>query len=181
MIDQSKIERLTLELLTELGEDVQRSGLLETPERVARAWVELTKGLHEEPPDLKLFEADNNEMVIVRDIAFSSMCEHHLLPYMGVAHVGYIPVKQVVGLSKIPRTIVHFAAKPTIQESLVKEVADYLFQKLNPAGLIVVMEAEHLCMQIRGAKQPNSRMVSSAIRGDIDKAEFLALLRNGRG
>jgi len=167
-------------ILETVGDNPDREGLVETPARWARAMMEVTRGLREDAPPLKVFESDNNEMIVQKDIWFYSMCEHHLVPFFGVAHVGYIANGKVVGLSKIARTVEFFAARPQIQEELTSQIADRLYDALNPMGLIVVMEAEHLCMAMRGIKKPGVKAMTSAIRGGIDKPEFFSILKNGR-
>jgi len=167
-------------LLQQLGEDPEREGLKETPARVARMWKELVR--HDEPPELTTFPADRDgvhcdEMVLLTDIQFNSLCEHHLLPFIGTAHVGYIPGKKVIGLSKIPRVVRHFAHRLQIQERLTVQIVDHLFKELEPLGVCVVMTAEHLCMSIRGVEDPHSNTTTHAIRGNIDKNEFLQLVQ----
>ena len=174
-----ELTRIGKELLVCCGEDTDREGVLETPERFGRAWLEMTRGLREEPPVLKMFKSDNHEMVIEKGIWFYSVCEHHLVPFFGYAHVGYIPNGLVVGLSKIARSVEYFGMKPQIQEEMTSQVADYLFDNLKAEGMIVVLEAEHLCMAMRGVKKPGTKAISSAIRGEIDKSEFFMILRNG--
>ena len=168
-IDQARIEAAIRELLIGIGEDPDREGLLETPNRVARACAEVFGGLHEEPSEhlLKQFrEAENEEMIIVKDIPFSSMCEHHLLPFTGKAHVAYIPKKgRITGLSKIARCVEGFARRPQVQERLTRQVADAMVESLDPRGVLVVIEAEHSCMTLRGIKKPGSVTVTSAVRG----------------
>ena len=168
-IDQARIEAAIRELLIGIGEDPDREGLLETPNRVARACVEVFGGLHEEPSEhlLKQFrEAENEEMIIVKDIPFSSMCEHHLLPFTGKAHVAYIPKRgRITGLSKIARCVEGFARRPQVQERLTRQVADAMVESLDPRGVLVVIEAEHSCMTLRGIKKPGSVTVTSAVRG----------------
>ena len=168
-IDMPRIEAAIRELLIGIGEDPDREGLLETPNRVARACAEVFGGLHEDPSThlLKQFhEAENEEMIIVKDIPFSSMCEHHLLPFTGKAHVAYIPKKgRITGLSKIARCVEGFARRPQVQERLTRQVADAVVEALEPRGVLVVIEAEHSCMTLRGIKKPGSVTVTSAVRG----------------
>ena len=173
-----RIEEAVKIILEEIGEDVSREGLIETPKRVAKMFLEVCSSLKEEPPDLKVFtnEENYNQMVIVKDIPYYSLCEHHLVTFFGTASVGYIPRKKYVGLSKIARTVEYFAKKPQVQERLTEEVADYLFNGLEPEGLIVVIKGRHLCMESRGIKKTGAETVTSAIRGYIDKQEFLQLL-----
>ena len=173
-----RIEEAVKIILEEIGEAVSREGLIETPKRVAKMFLEVCSSLREEPPDLKVFtnEENYNQMVIVKDIPYYSLCEHHLVTFFGTASVGYIPRKKYVGLSKIARTVEYFAKKPQVQERLTEEVADYLFNGLEPEGLIVVVKGRHLCMEARGVKKTGAETVTSAIRGYIDKQEFLHLL-----
>lgn len=166
--------RYTLMLL---GEDVTRAGLLETPGRWARSLFEVTQGLRTQPPNMKTFPSANSEMVVMQDMWFYSMCEHHMVTFFGVAHVGYIPAGRVVGLSKIARLVDYYAARPQIQEEMTTQIADHLVRELEPQGLIVVLEAEHLCMACRGVRKPNTRTQTSAIRGTLDKQEFFSILR----
>ncbi|WP_299122990.1 GTP cyclohydrolase I FolE [uncultured Eubacterium sp.] len=172
------------DILTAVGEDPNRPGLVETPKRVANMYEEMFKGIDEDPKQhLKLFdEVSNDELVIVRDIPFSSMCEHHLLPFVGKAHIAYIPSNnKIIGLSKFARIVDNFAKKPQVQERLTSDIADFLEENLQPKGVAVIMEAEHMCMSIRGAKASGSQTQTSALRGIIKKdartrAEVLSLL-----
>jgi GTP cyclohydrolase I len=182
--DQERIARAFREMILALGEDPEREGLRDTPDRVARMYAELFEGLRVEPKSLLKvqFTAGHDEMVILRDIPFYSMCEHHFMPFHGVAHVGYIPDGCVVGLSKLARLVEAYARRPQIQEQLTGQIADALMDALQPDGVGVVIEAEHLCMTARGVKKPGSRMVTSATRGlfrqnDVTRAEFLSLVR----
>lgn len=166
-LKQSRIELCVRDLLQALGQDPDREGLRETPARVARMYGELLSGTHEDPALHlnRVFEAKYDEIVMVRDIDFYSLCEHHLLPFYGKAHVAYLPNSKVVGLSKLARTVDTFARRPQIQEQLTTQVADALMQHLDARGAMVVIEAEHLCMKIRGVQKPNASMVTSAVRG----------------
>jgi GTP cyclohydrolase I len=172
------------DILDAIGEDVNREGILETPDRSAKAWAELTRGLREDPNQyFKTFESNGyDEMVIIKDISFVSLCEHHLLPFMGQCHIGYIPDGKVLGLSKFARIVQHCAAKPQIQEGLTMEIANLLEDNLKPLGVTVVMEAAHTCMAIRGVKAAGSTTVTSAVKGvfkDPSKGardEFLKLI-----
>lgn len=168
-IDRDRIEMAIRELLIGIGENPDREGLCETPARVARACEEVFCGLAEDPGShlLKQFKEDSNEeMVIVKDIPFSSMCEHHLLPFTGHAHVAYIPkLGRITGLSKLARTVDGFARRPQVQERMTRQVADAIMEYLNPRGVMVVIEAEHSCMTLRGVKKPGSLTVTSAVRG----------------
>ncbi|WP_165044838.1 GTP cyclohydrolase I FolE [Adlercreutzia sp. ZJ138] len=168
-VDQARIEAAVRELLIGIGEDPNREGLLDTPSRVARACAEVFGGLQEDPAEhlLRQFqEGTNEEMIIVKDIPFSSMCEHHLLPFTGRAHVAYIPSKgRITGLSKIARCVEGFARRPQVQERLTSQIADAMVDSLQPQGVLVVVEAEHTCMTLRGIKKPGSMTVTSAVRG----------------
>ncbi|MEE1043995.1 MAG: GTP cyclohydrolase I FolE [Olegusella sp.] len=168
-IDKARIEAAVREFLIGIGEDPDREGLLDTPDRVARACEELFGGLHEDPGAVlrkQFHEGQNEEMVIVRDIPFHSMCEHHLLPFVGKAHVAYIPRKgRITGLSKIARCVSGYAARPQVQERLTQQVADAFVRELDPLGVMVVIEAEHTCMTMRGIRAAGSQTVTSAVRG----------------
>ena len=168
-VDLARIERAVREILEAIGEDVGRDGLLETPARVARMYAEVFAGLHEDPAAhlVVTFEADHDEMVMVRDIPFASSCEHHLVPFSGRAHVAYIPNDdgRITGLSKVARVVEGYARRPQVQERLTTQVANAMEQALQPRGVLVVIEAEHLCMSIRGVRRPGSTTVTSAVRG----------------
>jgi GTP cyclohydrolase I len=168
-MDLKRIEAAVLELLEAIGEDPTRDGLLKTPERVARMYAETCAGLHEDPSShLKVtFEADHDEMIMVKDIPLYSMCEHHLVPFMGRAHVAYIPSKdgRITGLSKLARLVDTYAKRPQVQERLTAQVANQIEKTLEPRGVLVVIEAEHLCMSMRGVRKPGSSTVTSAVRG----------------
>ena len=168
-IDQARIEKAVREILIAIGEDPDRDGLLDTPTRVARMYAEIFSGLHEDPADhLRVtFEAGHDEMVMVRDIPMYSACEHHMLPWVGKAHLAYIPNDdgRVIGLSKFARLVDGFARRPQVQERLTSQVADALQAKLEPKGVMVVIEAEHLCMSMRGVRKPGTTTVTSAVRG----------------
>lgn len=168
-VDHSKIEAAVREILTAIGEDPDRDGLLDTPARVARMYAEITSGLHEDPEEhlYKVFDVDHDEMIMVRDIPIYSMCEHHLLPFYGSAHVAYIPKAggRITGLSKIARLVDGFARRPQVQERLTRQVADAVQGALDPAGVLVVVEAEHMCMSMRGVRKPGSSTVTSAVHG----------------
>jgi GTP cyclohydrolase IA len=167
--DKARVEAAVLELLTALGEDTGRDGLRRTPERVARAYAEQFAGLYVDPSDVlqTTFDAHHEEMVLVKDIEMYSTCEHHLVPFHGVAHVGYIPnsAGRITGLSKLARLVDLYAKRPQVQERLTSQVADAIMQRLEPRGAIVVIEAEHLCMSMRGIRKPGARTVTSAVRG----------------
>lgn len=168
-IDQPRIQAAVREILAAIGEDPGRDGLLETPARVARMYAEICSGLHERPERHveTTFEADHDEMVMVRDIALQSLCEHHLAPFVGKAHVAYIPGVdgRVIGLSKLARLLDGYSRRPQVQERLTCEVADALENSLDPRGVMVVIEAEHLCMSMRGVKKAGTSTVTSAVRG----------------
>ncbi|MFN8034540.1 MAG: GTP cyclohydrolase I FolE [Acidimicrobiia bacterium] len=168
-IDTARIEAAVREILAAIGEDPSRDGLVRTPSRVADMYVELFGGLHDDPArhlDVT-FEANHDEMVMVRDIPLYSLCEHHLVPFHGQAHVAYIPGDdgRITGLSKLARLVEGFARRPQVQERLTTQIADSLVHALDPAGVLVVVEAEHLCMSMRGVKKPGAVTVTSAVRG----------------
>ncbi|MGB2757595.1 MAG: GTP cyclohydrolase I FolE [Acidimicrobiia bacterium] len=168
-VDYAAIEAAVRTILTAIGEDPDRDGLVSTPERVARMYAEVCSGLHEDPAVhlATTFEADHDEMVMVRDIPLYSLCEHHLIPFHGVAHVAYIPGAdgRITGLSKLARLVDGFARRPQVQERLTSQVADALVHALGPRGVLVVVEAEHLCMAMRGIRKPGAITVTSAVRG----------------
>lgn len=167
-VDQGRIEKAVREILEALGEDPLREGLIETPERVARFYAEVFNGVHEDPGDVvDAFFGDEHyqEIVMVKEIPFYSMCEHHLVPFHGQAHVAYMPNGRVTGLSKLARLVDGFARRPQMQERLTAQVADALQEALQPLGVMVVIEAEHLCMSMRGIKKPGAKTVTSAVRG----------------
>ncbi|MFA5884532.1 MAG: GTP cyclohydrolase I FolE [Acidimicrobiia bacterium] len=168
-VDKPRIERAVREILAAIGEDPERDGLLRTPARIADMYEEIFAGLHDDPSRhlTVTFEADHDEMVMVRDIALASLCEHHFVPFTGRAHVAYIPGDdgRITGLSKIARLVDGFARRPQVQERLTSQVADALQEVLTPRGVFVVIEAEHLCMSMRGVKKPGSLTVTSAVRG----------------
>ncbi len=169
IVDLPRIEKAVLEILEAVGEDPSRDGLRDTPARVARMYAEIFSGLHEDPGEYvtTVFEAGHDEMVMVRDIPMYSACEHHLLPWVGQAHVAYIPNDdgKVTGLSKLARLVDGFAKRPQVQERLTAQIADTLEERLHPRGCMVVIEAEHLCMTMRGIRKPGSSTVTSAVRG----------------
>ncbi len=187
VVDQPRIEAAVREILLSVGENPDRDGLKETPARVARMYAEIFGGLHVEPGRhlQKVFEEQYDEMVLVRDISFSSMCEHHLLPFMGKAHVGYIPRGKVTGLSKLARVVDEIARRPQVQERMTHMIADLIENELTAHGVIVVIEAEHTCMTIRGVKKPGALTVTSAVRGMFrnnlaSRAEAMALINGKR-
>ncbi|MEW4489148.1 GTP cyclohydrolase I FolE [Thalassoglobus sp. JC818] len=185
-VDHPRIEAAVREILAAVGEDPDREGLLETPSRVAKMYAELFSGLHLDPGRhlKKVFTETYDELVLVRDISFNSMCEHHLLPFLGVAHVGYIPRGSVVGLSKLARIVEEVSRRPQVQERMTETIANLLEDQLAPKGVIVVLEAEHSCMSIRGIRKPGSVTITSAVRGlfrknESSRAEAMALI-NGK-
>ncbi|HEX3749319.1 MAG TPA: GTP cyclohydrolase I FolE [Streptosporangiaceae bacterium] len=188
-IDQPRIERAVREILLALGEDPERDGLADTPARVARAYAEQFAGLRQRPEDVltKVFDADHDEIVLVRDIELYSTCEHHLVPFFGVAHIGYIPNEkgQITGLSKLARLVDLYARRPQVQERMTSQIANALEAVLEPRGVIVVIEAEHLCMSMRGVRKPGARTVTSAVRGVFrdsarTRAEAMSLVQGRR-
>jgi GTP cyclohydrolase IA len=188
-VDQARIEGAVREILLAIGEDPDRDGLRDTPARVARAYAEQFAGMRGEPEDVltTVFDADHDEMVLVRDIELYSTCEHHLVPFFGFAHVGYIPNEkgQITGLSKLARLVDLYARRPQVQERMTSQIADALMSVLEPSGVIVVIEAEHLCMSMRGVRKPGAKTVTSAVRGiiresDRTRAEAMSLLLGRR-
>ncbi len=168
-MDESRIEKAVRELLEAIGEDPDREGLVDTPARVARMYAEIFAGLHHDPDEhlVSMFEANHDEMIMVRDIPLASMCEHHLIPFIGKAHVAYIPSEKgcITGLSKLARLVDTLSRRPQVQERLTTQIADALEEGLKPRGVLVVIEAEHLCMTMRGVKKPGAETVTSAVRG----------------
>jgi GTP cyclohydrolase I len=183
-IDQARIEKAVREIIEALGEDSEREGLAETPQRVAKFYAEVFDGLHRDPGDVVdafFGEEHYQEIVMVREIPFYSMCEHHFVPFHGQAHVAYMPKGRVTGLSKLARLVDGYARRPQMQERLTAQVADALTERLDPLGVIVVVEAEHLCMSMRGVKKPGATTVTSAVRGVMEsqpatRAEAMSLL-----
>lgn len=169
MVDREKVQTAIRLLLEGIGEDPDREGLIETPDRIARMYEEIYGGLGEDAAAhlAKQFTVDNNEMVIEKDITFYSTCEHHLLPFFGKAHIAYIPNGKVVGLSKLARTVDIYARRAQIQERMTAQIADAMEASLNPKGIMVMIEAEHMCMTMRGIKKPGSRTVSTVVRGEF--------------
>ena len=167
MMDHEKIKQGVRLMLEGIGEDVEREGLLETPERIARMCEQIYGGLYEDPATHlnKQFQAVNNNIVLEKDITFYSICEHHLLPFYGKAHVAYIPDGRVAGLSKLARTVEVFARRPQIQENMTAQIADALEKYLKPKGVMVMLEAEHMCMTMRGVQKPGSKTVTTIVRG----------------
>ncbi|MFM7207737.1 MAG: GTP cyclohydrolase I FolE [Planctomycetaceae bacterium] len=186
-VDLPRIERAVREILTAVGEDPDREGLLETPARVARMYAEMFGGLRQDPRVhlTKAFQEKYDEVVLVRDIAFNSICEHHLLPFMGQAHIGYLPDGRVLGLSKFARVVEAVSHRPQVQERMTEQIADLLEHDLGAKGVAVVVEATHTCMTIRGVRKPGSLCVTSAMRGVFrsnvsSRAEVMSLIYGGR-
>ena len=184
MIDQEKIKQAVHDILIAIGEDPSREGIRETPRRIAEMYAEVFRGMKEDPREVLSvgFEEGHNEMVILKDIPFYSICEHHLLPFYGMAHIGYIPKGRVVGASKLGRVVEILAKRPQLQERLTTQIADTIVEALQPQGVAVVIEAEHMCMTMRGVKQPGSNIVTSAMRGSfrtraVTRTEFLSLIK----
>ena len=183
-IDLARASAAVRELLLAIGEDPDRDGLRDTPDRVARSYAEIFRGLREEPDDVlsTTFDLGHDELVLVKDIEVYSTCEHHLVPFHGVAHVGYIPSRdgRITGLSKIARLVDVYAKRPQVQERLTTQVADAMVRSLQPRGVIVVIECEHLCMSMRGVRKPGARTVTSAVRGGLrepaTRAEVMSLI-----
>jgi GTP cyclohydrolase I len=186
--DHDRASAAVRELLLAIGEDPSRDGLRDTPDRVARMYHEVLSGIRQEPEDVltTTFDLGHDEMVLVKDIEVFSMCEHHLVPFHGVAHVGYIPSEDgtITGLSKLARLVDVFARRPQVQERLTTQVADSLSKILQPQGVIVVVECEHLCMSMRGVRKPGARTVTSAVRGQLrdvaTRAEAMSLILDSR-
>jgi len=185
-VDQERIARAVREILEAIGEDPTREGLRETPRRIAEMYEELFAGLHQDPREVLTtgFQESHREMVILKNIPFYSLCEHHFLPFHGRAHVGYVPEGRIAGASKIARAVDILARRPQLQERLTGQIADAIMEGLSPDGVAVVIEAEHLCMTMRGVQKPGTTLVTSAIRGGfrrraVTRAEFLALVRGG--
>ncbi|WP_104181127.1 GTP cyclohydrolase I FolE [Arthrobacter sp. B0490] len=183
-VDQLRIQRAVREILAAIGEDPDRDGLLETPKRVAKAYAEMFAGLHQDAGEVlsTSFDLDHQELVLVKDIPFYSTCEHHLVPFHGSAHVGYIPSVdgRVTGLSKLARLVEVYARRPQIQERLTTQIVDAMMEHLKPKGAIVVIECEHMCMSMRGVRKPGAKTVTSAVRGQIretaTRAEAMSLI-----
>lgn len=183
-IDQERIKAAVREIIAAIGEDPTREGLLETPRRIAQMYADLFSGLYEDPRAVLStgFEEAHKEMVVLKNIPFYSLCEHHFLPFHGQAHVGYVPEGRIVGVSKIARAIDILARRPQMQERLTSQIADAIMDGLQPDGAAVVIEAEHLCLSMRGAQKPGTVMVTSAIRGGfrrrgVTRSEFLSLVQ----
>jgi GTP cyclohydrolase I len=185
-MDEARIKKAVLDIIEAIGDDPSREGIRNTPQRVAEMYAELFEGLHKDPKsDLDVgFELGHREMVICKDIPFYSMCEHHLLPFYGVAHVGYIPNEEgrIVGISKLARVVETLARRPQVQERMTTEIADAIVEGIRPVGVAVVVQAEHMCMVMRGIKKPGSNVITSAIRGSFhsnpaSRAEFFSLIQ----
>jgi GTP cyclohydrolase I len=186
-VDQPRIERAVREILAAIGEDPDREGLRDTPARVARMYAEMFRGLHEDPREAlqKFFTEKYDEIVLVKDITFHSMCEHHMLPFMGKAHIGYAPHGKVIGLSKLARVVDIVARRPQVQERMTEQIADLLMEELGAKGVAVVIEATHTCMTIRGVRKPGSLCVTSAMKGLFranlsSREEIMTLIYGGR-
>ena len=189
MSEDGTVAKLITKILSELGEDVEREGLERTPERVEKALRYLTSGYDQDAKEIlngAMFVEDYDEMVIVKDIDFSSLCEHHLLPFLGKCHVAYLPGRKIVGLSKIPRLVEMFSRRLQVQERLTTQIANTINEVLQPRGVAVVMEAVHLCMLMRGVEKQNSKAITSAMLGSFrdrpeTRAEFMDLIKSSRG
>ncbi|HIN54632.1 MAG TPA: GTP cyclohydrolase I FolE [Planctomycetes bacterium] len=186
-VDLPRIEKAVREILIGIGKDPDRDGLLETPARVARMYAEMFSGMRQDPHEHtgKFFEEKYDEVVLVRDISFSSMCEHHLLPFVGKAHIGYMPNGKVIGLSKLARVVEVVARRPQVQERLTETVADLLLDALDAKGVAVIIEADHTCMTIRGVRKPGSLTITSAMRGIFrsnlsSRSEIMQLIYGNR-
>ncbi|KQO03080.1 MULTISPECIES: GTP cyclohydrolase I FolE [unclassified Arthrobacter] len=183
-VDQERIARAVREILAAIGEDPDRDGLLETPKRVAKAYAEMFAGLHQDAAEVlsTSFDINHQELVLVKDIPFYSTCEHHLVPFHGTAHIGYIPSAdgRVTGLSKLARLVEVYARRPQVQERLTTQIVDAMMEHLKPKGAIVVIECEHMCMSMRGVRKPGAKTVTSAVRGQIretaTRAEAMSLI-----
>jgi GTP cyclohydrolase I len=187
LIDQERIRAAVREILLAVGENPDREGLRDTPERVARLYAEVFAGLQKDPRELlqKTFTEKYDEMVLVKDIGFESFCEHHLLPFYGKAHVGYLPNGKIIGLSKLARVVEVLAKRPQVQERMTEQIADLLMQELDARGVGVILEATHTCMTVRGIRKANSICTTSAMRGGFKtnastRAELMALIYGGR-
>jgi len=185
-MDKPKIEEAFRNIIEAIGEDPDRPGLVETPKRVANMYEELFSGLHKDPSEhcMTVFQEGHDEMVLVKDIQFSSMCEHHFIPFYGKAHIAYLPKGgRVIGLSKLARIVEEISKKPQLQEKITKTVADLLMEELDPLGVMVVIEAEHMCMTMRGVNKPGAQTITSAVRGEFNtnnksRNEVLSFISN---
>ena len=185
-VDTERIKKAVSEILSAVGEDIKREGVKETPERVAAMYAELLSGMREDPKEhlRKVFKEDYDEIVLLRDIPFYSICEHHLMPFIGTAHVAYLPAGSVLGVSKLARIVDCFARRLQVQERLTDQIADFIMDSLKPRGVAVVLEASHSCMTIRGIKKPGSVMVTSSLRGIFkrdpkSRSEVMSLMHKG--
>ena len=185
-VDTERIKKAVAEILVAVGEDVKREGIKGTPERVAEMYAELLSGMREDPKQhlSKVFTEDYDEIVLLRDISFYSICEHHLMPFIGSAHVAYLPAGSVLGVSKLARIVDCFARRLQVQERLTDQIADFIMDGLKPRGVAVVLEASHSCMTIRGIKKPGSVMVTSSLRGIFkrdpkSRSEIMSLMHKG--
>jgi len=185
--DRGRIEAAVREILLAIGEDVERDGVRQTPERVARMYEEIFAGQNGGAEDYleTQFDVEHRELILFRDVKFHSMCEHHLMPFIGVAHIAYIPDGRVTGLSKVVRAFKHLAARPQVQERLTMQMADLMMDKLKPLGVAVIVEARHLCMELRGVRAPGSIITTSALRGAFEarestRMELFTLIKGGR-
>lgn len=186
-IDTKRIEKAVTEILLAVGEDIEREGLVKTPVRVAKMYAELLAGMRVDPTEHlgSVFSEKYDEIVLLRDIPFYSICEHHLMPFIGTAHIAYLPSGMVLGVSKLARIVDDFARRLQLQERLTEQIADFMMKSLKPQGVAVVLEASHSCMTIRGIKKPGSVMVTSALRGTFkrdprSRSEVLSLIQNGK-
>ena len=186
-MDYKRIERAVREILIAIGENPDREGLIDTPARVARMYAEIFSGLHTDPAVhlRKMFTQTHDEMVLVKDIEFASCCEHHLVPFLGKAHIAYLPAGKVVGLSKLARVVDGVAKRPQVQERMTEEIAELIMSELQPRGVGVILEATHMCMTIRGVKKANASTVTSAMRGlfrtnPMTRGELMALVYGGK-
>lgn len=186
MVDEGKIKQAVLSILKAIGEDPTREGLIETPRRIADMYADIFSGLDKDPRDELIvgFDEGHHEMVIIKDIPFYSMCEHHFLPFFGLVHVGYIPKGRIAGASKVARAVDILAKRAQLQERLTTQIAEAMVEALKPNGVGVVIEAEHMCMTMRGVKKPRSKIVTSAMRGlfrenPATRAEFMSLVQGG--
>ena len=185
-VDTERVKKAVGEILSAIGEDIKREGIKETPERVAAMYAELLSGMREDPKEhlRKVFKEDYDEIVLLREIPFYSICEHHLMPFIGTAHVAYLPAGSVLGVSKLARIVDCFARRLQVQERLTDQIADFIMEGLKPRGVAVVLEASHSCMTIRGIKKPGSVMVTSSLRGIFkrdpkSRSEVMSLMHKG--
>lgn len=181
-VTRQEMEDAVRVLLLGMGDDISREGLVDTPRRVVAMFMELTEGLRSEAPVITSFDrGTTDQMVVVADIAYTSLCEHHLAPFKGYVHIGYIPGERLAGLSKFGRVVEYYSKRPQIQENLTSQIADHCMKELKPRAIIVVVEGHHSCMSMRGIKKENHKTVTSAIRGPIAQGEFFQLLAVARG